>query len=489
MTDSATGNSIFPWKIFSVVLLGTFLGPLGGLMVGVALPTLSREYHVDLNRTVWVLLSYLVCTTFMLPIIGKLGTQFGLKRIYISGFLIDLVGTVLCAMAPLSSINYLVAFRVIQALGSVMVFALFSAIITRYVPSERRGMAFGMTGGMVAISMLIGFPLAGALCTHAGWPWIFWVQVPIQLIGLVMGTMYLPDDPLGERQSFNPYSVVTWLGLTLGFAVIAETFKGNFTSSILPWISLAWLFCLATFILSERRGSPLFEYSIFRQRPFWVCAVGLMLNNFVIQVWLIFTTYYLEDYLGLTQMNSGRILGLSLLATFFSAPLAGRLVDRIGLRKPLLAGLISNMVSMLVMAYALHVGSMPLMSTGIVILGLGGGLFNAPAMSTMMSTVPDELQAKASSVNSLTRNTGFLLGASGGSLVFMAFLLNTGPNASKYVQAFQSSLLKPSSVPMEAFRFSFSGVLLVCAMLLFVVILLSWRLPDRVEQPVSSSPA
>ena len=325
MTDSA-GNAKFPWRIFSVVLIGTFLGPLGGLMVGVALPTLSRVYHVDLNSTVWVLLSYLVTTTFMLPIVGRLGTQYGLKRIYVSGFLIDLVGTILCAMAPTTSIAYLVGYRVIQALGSVMVFALFSAIITRYVPGEKRGMAFGMTGGMVAISMLIGFPLAGALCAHASWQWIFWVQVPIQLLGLFIGLKALPDDVLGERQAFNPLSVISWLGMMAGFAVIAECFKGNLASSLLIWLSPAWLACIAVFIAAERGSTPLFEYSIFRRRPFWVCALGLMLNNFAVQVWLIFTTYYLEDYLGMNQLQSGRLLGLSLLATFFSAPLAGRLV-------------------------------------------------------------------------------------------------------------------------------------------------------------------
>ncbi|MCB1216073.1 MFS transporter [bacterium] len=472
----------FPWKIFSVVLIGTFLGPIGGLMVGVALPTLSREYQTDVNSTIWVLLSYLVMTTFMLPIVGRLGTQYGLKRIYVSGFLIDLLGTVLCAMAPTSSIAYLVAYRVIQALGSVMVFALFSAIITRYVPEERRGMAFGMTGGMVAISMLIGFPLAGALCAHAGWPWIFWVQVPIQLVGLIVGSMYLPDDRLGERQAFSPLSVLSWLGLTTGFAVIAECFKGNLSSQLLGWLGPAWLFCLAGFYFAERGVTPLFEYSIFRRRPFWVCALGLMLNNFVIQVWLIFTTYYLEDYLGMDQLQSGRLLGLSLLATFFSAPLAGRLVDRIGQRRPLLAGLVINLLSMLTMAMGLRQGSMPVLSIGIVLLGLGGGLFNAPAMSTMMSTVPDEQQAKASSVNSLTRNIGFLLGASGGALLFSAFLVNSGPQGHAYLQAFQSALLNPDTVPLEAFRFSFSGLLFVCAGLLLLATLLAWKLPERVQR-------
>ncbi|MCB1219367.1 MAG: MFS transporter [Planctomycetales bacterium] len=481
MTDSA-GNAKFPWRIFSVVLIGTFLGPLGGLMVGVALPTLSRVYHVDLNSTVWVLLSYLVTTTFMLPIVGRLGTQYGLKRIYVSGFLIDLVGTILCAMAPTTSIAYLVGYRVIQALGSVMVFALFSAIITRYVPGEKRGMAFGMTGGMVAISMLIGFPLAGALCAHASWQWIFWVQVPIQLLGLFIGLKALPDDVLGERQAFNPLSVISWLGMMAGFAVIAECFKGNLASSLLIWLSPAWLACIAVFIAAERGSTPLFEYSIFRRRPFWVCALGLMLNNFVVQVWLIFTTYYLEDYLGLNQLQSGRLLGLSLLATFFSAPLAGRLVDRIGLRKPLLAGLISNMLAMVFMAYGLKLGSMPLLSTGIVLLGLGGGLFNAPAMSTMMSTVPDEQQAKASSVNSLTRNVGFLMGASGGALVFSAFLVNSGTDGHAYLQAFQSALLNPENVPIEAFRFSFAGLLFICAALMLVATVLSWTLPDRIER-------
>ena len=322
MTDQATGNPRFPWKIFSVVLIGTFLGPIGGLMTGVALPTLSREFNADMHSTVLVLLTYLATTTFMLPIIGKLGTQFGLKRIYVLGFLIDLLGTILCATAPETNISFLAFYRIIQALGSVMVFALFSALITRYVPNEKRGMAFGLTGGMVAISMLIGAPLAGILCQFAGWQWVFWVQVPIQLLGLFVGARVLPTETDGEKQHYNAVSIVSWLGITAGFTVLAEIFKGGLGRELLPLLAGIWIVSIIVFIISERGTKPLLEYAIFRIRPYWVCALGLLANNFIIQLWLIFTTYYMEDYLGFEQMKMSMTLSLSLLATLISEPAA-----------------------------------------------------------------------------------------------------------------------------------------------------------------------
>lgn len=482
MTNSTNSKSIFPWSIFSVVLIGTFLGPMGGLMVGVALPTLSREFQVDLTSTVWVLLTYLATTTFLLPVIGKLGTQFGLKRIYVFGFLIDVIGTVLCAIAPTDNIVYLAIFRIIQAIGSVMVFALFSAIITRYVPLPRRGMAFGLTGGMVAVSMLIGAPLAGILCQYASWQWIFWLQVPIQILGLVVGSRVLPTDIDGERQYYNATSIFAWFSITVGFTILAEILKGDLERGWLPWLSFIWVAGIIVFVMSERGINPLFEYALFRIRSYWVCALGLLVNNFGIQVWLIFMTYYIEDYLGFEQARMGMTLSLSLLATLFSAPLAGRLVDRIGLRRPLLTGIAVTMLSMLVMAIAVRNGNMNLLSVGIVMLGLGGGLYNAPAMSLMMGSVPDQLQAKASSITSLMRNTGFLLGASAGVLIFTLFLNYSGSNGQAYVQAFQSSLLNPKSIPLSAFSFSFAGLLLFSAGLLLLVGILSWTLPDRITK-------
>jgi MFS family permease len=482
VNTTSNSKSEFPWRIFSIVLIGTFLGPMGGLMVGVALPTLSREYQIDLTSTVWVLLTYLATTTFLLPIIGKLGTQFGLKRIYVSGFLIDVIGTVLCALAPTDNITYLAIFRVIQAIGSVMVFALFSAIITRYVPVERRGLAFGLTGGMVAISMLIGAPLAGVLCQYASWQWIFWLQVPIQILGLIVGNRVLPNDVNGTRQFYNATSICAWFTTTVGFTILAEILKGDLERGWLPWLSLVWCAGIVVFILAERGANSLFEYAIFRIRAFWVCALGLLVNNFGIQVWLIFMTYYIQDYLGFEQARMGMTLSLALLATLISAPLAGRLVDRIGLRRPLLTGIAVTVLSMLVMAVAVRAGNMNLLSLGIVMLGLGGGLYNAPAMSLMMGSVPDLLHAKASSVSSLMRNTGFLLGASAGVLIFTLFLNFSGSDGRSYVQAFQSSLLNPQSIPISAFSFSFAGLLLVSAGLLMLVGMLSWTLPDRISK-------
>ncbi|MCH7942435.1 MAG: MFS transporter, partial [Proteobacteria bacterium] len=153
---------LIPRKIFSIILIGAFIGPMGGIIVSVALPTIARAYSADIQSVKWVVMIYLVATSCLLPIFGRIGRWAGEERLFTLGFAISALGTVACAFAPEDKLWLLVSFRVIHAVGSSMVFALLASLLAKHVPAKTRGLAFGLVGATVGVSLVAGIFACGA---------------------------------------------------------------------------------------------------------------------------------------------------------------------------------------------------------------------------------------------------------------------------------------------------------------------------------------
>src|SRR5512139_2468459 len=190
------------WYVLVAVSMGIFLATIDGSIVNVALPTLSREFDASFAVVEWVVLAYLLTLTALLLSFGRLADMLGKKPIYLAGFVIFTLGSVLCAIAP--GIYWLIAFRILQAIGATAILALGMAIVTEAFPAEERGRALGITGAVVSIGIIIGPALGGLILAFLSWHWIFLVNLPVGIFGiwLVLRNVPFVQPPGGQRFDF-----------------------------------------------------------------------------------------------------------------------------------------------------------------------------------------------------------------------------------------------------------------------------------------------
>jgi EmrB/QacA subfamily drug resistance transporter len=468
-----------PWRQLGVVLLGTLLGPLGGMIVSVAMPTIAHDFHIDIQSAKWITQVFWLITTFLVPVTGYIGRRFGEERMFTAGFIVDAIGTLLCALTPPDKFWMLLAFRAIQAIGSATMFALFGALVTKIAPPDRRGFAFGLAGATVALSITLAPMLGGILLDTVGWRGVFLVQLPIHIAGIAGSLLVLRRERIGAHEPLPWVSMLAWLLMTGSIVLVLEAYSKGILADRLGMLWAGAVASAALFWYAETRGRRLFAYALFRIPAIGATIGAAVLNNIVLFAMILLLPFYIEDYLGLSATRMGLILGLSPLTTLIVAPLAGHLSDRRGYRLPVLAGLLSAILGITLVGAGIG-ESLWLIAGGMVLMGLSGGLFNSPAMSALMASAPAELRSRASALSSLTRNIGFMLGTSLGSLMLAQYIGRYG-GGKMMLDARMLPLVE--AVPLAVFAPAAQRVMFTCALLSFVALLLALRFPNAVEEP------
>ena len=193
-------------QIISAVALGTFMGPLDASVVNIALPSITNYFRVPLSTVEWVVMAYLLIISSLLLTYGRLGDMYGHKRIYVLGFLIFTVGSLICGTSE--SIMLLIFFRAFQAVGAGMLMAIGPAIVTDVAPPQERGKFLGMIAISVSIALFAGPILGGFLTSQFGWKSIFLINVPIGIIGSAWAQKIIPSSKRNERQHFDVWGAV-----------------------------------------------------------------------------------------------------------------------------------------------------------------------------------------------------------------------------------------------------------------------------------------
>lgn len=398
------------WHVMAAVAMGVFLGTIDGSIVNVALPTLVEDLQTDFPTVQWVVLGYLLTTAILMLSAGRAGDMIGKKPIYMLGFVIFTTGSVLCGLAP--SVQWLIAFRVLQAVGASMTSALGMAIITEAFPPQERGKALGFMGTIVSIGIVVGPTVGGIIVDAISWHWIFFVNLPVGIVGILMVLRYVPNfKPLG-KQTFDYLGAATMLisllslllGLTLGQRL-------GFGNPAIVTLFIAFVFFLNLFIAIELRvPQPMVDLRLFKNLLF---SVNLF-TGLLVFVALTGTTFLMPFFLQGALGYQARIVGL-LMATIpiflgVTAPVAGSLSDRYGTRPMTVIG----MAIMVIGYIAMHAANvqMPLweLVVRIVPLGLGMGIFQSPNNSAVMGSAPRERLGVASGLLSITRALGQTIG-------------------------------------------------------------------------------
>ncbi|HVA06006.1 MAG TPA: MFS transporter [Acidimicrobiales bacterium] len=397
--------------------IGAFMNQLDASIVTVAFPTLQHQFHASIGAVTWVGLSYLLVLIGLITAVGRFADMVGRKLLYIYGFLVFIVGSALCGTA--TSLGALDGFRVLQGVGAAMIQANSVAIIVLAVPKARLGRSIGVQGAAQALGLALGPTLGGLLIALGGWRLIFYVNVPVGLLGTALGWFLIPRS--GHLQ---PKTAFDWAGLTLFFPAIAALLSAVSFGDREGWTSpgIVGLFCATTalggaFIWREQRArNPMLDLSLFRRVPFSAGISSGLLSYLLLFGVLFVVPFYLERGLGQSVGRAGLELAAAPIALGLTAPLAGRLADRLGARPFTVAGmaLAAAIMGLLVI---LH-GSVWQIVAELALVGIALGLFTPPNNAAIMGSVPVEQSGVASGILNMTRGLGTAMGLAFSGLVF-----------------------------------------------------------------------
>jgi EmrB/QacA subfamily drug resistance transporter len=392
------------------VSIGAFLGQLDASIVTLALPTLQQHFHTSLAAVEWVALSYLLVLVASVSAVGRFADMVGRKLLYTYGFVVFTVASVGCGLSP--SLGVLIGFRIVQAVGAAMLQANSVALIATAIPKASLGRAIGIQGAAQAVGLALGPSVGGLLIGVAGWRSIFFVNVPVGVIGLVLGWLLLPRSrDLAPRVRFD------WAGLALfGPAAVAFLLALNLagnsgTPGTLAPLLLggAAMILITGFVRRERRTqAPMIDLRLFRNLDFTAGIASGLLSYVVLFGILFVVPFYLEHARHLSPTRAGLELGALPIALAVVAPFAGRARDRVGARIPTVSGM--GLAAALLAALAVNDRS----SISVVVLlagvGAGLGLFTPANNAAIMAAAPREHSGMAGGVLNLTRGLGTALG-------------------------------------------------------------------------------
>jgi len=398
------------WKVMIAVGMGIFLGTIDVSIVNIALPTFVHDLNTSFNVVQWVLLAYSLTISTLSVSLGRLADMIGKKPIYVTGFIVFTTGSVLCGLSP--TIYLLIASRVIQALGAAMVFSLGLGIITESFPREERGRALGISGTLVSIGIIAGPTVGGMILSVASWHWIFFVNLPIGILGTYMAIRNIPALKPAGGQKFDIWGAVT-LGSGLFMLLMGMTWGQERGFDSLPIILLlAGFFVMFTIfiVIEKREEQPMVDLAMFKNSEFATGLINGLLTFIAIAGLSLLLPFYLENVIGLAPFFMGLVMAVDPVLMGFVAPVSGWLSDRMGSRIITMVGLSMLLVAYILMATLNEKSSLLMIIVSLLFLGLGMGIFQSPNNSTIMGAAAKDRLGVVSSILALSRSLGQVLG-------------------------------------------------------------------------------
>jgi len=400
----------YKWIVLSVTTIGALMASIDSTIVILALPQMMEKLHADLVHMIWVIMGYILVSTVLLLTFGRIADMFGRVRLYNIGFVVFTAGSALCGLA--GTANHLIAARLVQGAGAALMMVNSPAIITEVFPPHERGRALGINGITFAIGGIAGPLLGGLILSVADWRWVFYINVPIGLIGIVWGYLALKEKSARRREErFDfPGAVMFSLGLVSLLFALTMGIELSWTSA--PILSLFGLFVvmLVAFLAWERRAArPVLDLSLFRNRVYSFSVLSAMLQALAMFAMNFLIVFYLQAVRGYDPLTAALLLIPLSIVSAVVGPLSGLLADHIGARGPATAGLILQAAALVwFIATLTPTTSYASIVVGLVLVGVGGGLFWSPNTSAAMNGAPRDRLGIASAALATLRQTGMV---------------------------------------------------------------------------------
>lgn len=454
--------------IMLVIAISVIMFTIDYSMVNLTLPAIAKDLKVKIIDIAWLPLVYLLIVTSLLLSFGKLADIKGYKKIFITGLCILIAGTLMCGFTP--GMKILLAARAFQSLGEAMLGPTGLAILTTCLPSNIRGKALGVVALAQGIGFMAGPLLSGAITTHLGWRFIFFVNVPVGIIAILAAIKILPAEQAEAKDKRFDLA-----GAVMTFAALATLIFAMNSGARLGWLSPVIIACFAVsaaaiflFLIREKKiDYPVLDPALFKNRDFTFSTCSAFFAVFVFMGLYFLIPFYLEMVRGMQMSGAGVLLMVAPLAMMLSAPVSGKISDRMGSRFLCSLGMAFAVTGMTAALFLSPSANPVFIAVIMCLLGLAMGTFMPPNNKLIMMNAPDDKQGVASGVYKMTLGIGGVFGIAVFPLVLMQVLVSAAIQRNIPM----ADIKNMPAVMMIGFRGAFGlGVIVSLLALLFSVL-------------------
>ena len=433
------------WWTLAAVAFGLFMIMLDNTVVNVALPAIQRDLGVGLSELEWIVSGYALSFAALMLVGGKLADAYGRRLLFVIGIAVFTLASLACGLA--TSGDMLIAARIAQGAGAAMMNPATLSIIAATFPPRQRGTAIGIWAGVSALALAIG-PLVGGLLTdHASWHWIFFVNVPVGILGIAASFLLIDEsrDPTHERLDL-PGLATSAIGLfALTYGLIEANTYGWGSPRIVGAFVVAAVGLLAFLLLERHQRAPMLDLTLFRNRTYVGANLVVLLVALAMFGVFFFLSLYMQNVLGFTAVQAGAAFLPMTILVIVVAPIAGRVSDRFGSRGLMTAGMVLLSVQLV---YFSQLGTDETFWTllpGLVLGGVGLSLTMTPSAAAATRAVPVEKAGVGAAVLNAFRQVG---GSVGIALMgaIMAAQLTEPPSIPSFMHGFEHALLVAAGI-------------------------------------------
>ncbi|WP_433521154.1 MFS transporter [Nocardia pseudovaccinii] len=388
--------------VLATCCLSLLIVSMDSTIVNVAVPAIRADLDAPLGRLQWIIDIYTLTLASLLMLAGATADRFGRRRVFRIGLTVFALGSLACSLAP--NIETLIGARFLQAIGGSMLNPVAMSIITQvFTGKVERARAVGIWGAVVGISMALGPMVGGVLIDALGWQSVFWINLPICALTLVLTTLFVPESKSATVRGLDP------IGQLLAIAFLFTVVFGLIER--LPVVFVVSAVALAAFLWQEsRRSDPFIDLRFFRSVPFASATVTAIFAFAALGAFLFTCSLYLQELRGYSAVHTGALYLAMAVATLIFSPLSGRLVGRYGTKPSLLAAGVAMTIAAVLLT-RLDVAT-PVWHLLLVfaIFGIGFGMVNAPITTAAVSGMPLDRAGAAAAVASTSRQVGVSMG-------------------------------------------------------------------------------
>ena len=408
------GGLAYKWVVASVVVFGVFMSILDQTIVNIAIPRLQTAFGADIHSVQWVLTAYILTQGVITPTAGYFADTLGTKRFYIMSLAAFTIGSVLCGLAW--SLPVLIFFRVLQGAGGAALFPLSITMLFREFPPQERGVASGVFGVPALLAPAIGPTLGGYLVTYAGWQAIFFINLPIGILAIVLVSIFIRETQAQVNQRFD---FLGFFFVALGLSAVLYGLSdastdgwgsGQVIGSIVGGLIALVIFVYVELAIVRREGRPLLDLRLFTNRPFTLSIIASLFVIFSLFGGVFLFPLFLQSIRGLSAFQAGVILLPQALAAMVATIVGGRLVDRIGVRGVMIPGLLILAFATWQLTFLSAYSTYGWIQAILIVRGLALGFCVQPLTVAGLSEISPRQLAQASSLNTVARAVASSLG-------------------------------------------------------------------------------
>ncbi|HEU4941740.1 MAG TPA: MFS transporter [Gaiellaceae bacterium] len=399
------------WWTLAAVAFGLFMIMLDNTVVNVALPSMARDLGADLSELEWIVTGYALTFASLMLTGGKLADLLGRRLIFVTGLVIFTSASLACGLAE--SGHFLIGARIVQGAGAALMNPATLSIIAATFPPRQRGTAIGIWAGTSALALAIGPLIGGLLTEHLDWSWIFFVNVPIGILGIVASFVLIPEskDESHEQRLDLPGLLTSGIGLfALTYGLIEANTYGWMSGRIIGAFAVAGVMLVAFVLLELHQRLPMLDLSLFRNGTFAGANLAVLLVALAMFGVFFFVSLYMQGILGYSAVEAGAAFLPMTVLIILVAPIAGRTSDRVGSRWLMTSGMILVAVELLYFSrldeHAKYVDLLPALIVG----GIGMALVMTPSAAAAVRALPVDKSGVGSAVLNAFRQVGGSIG-------------------------------------------------------------------------------